>query len=271
MAFCPPVSAISVPIGPSRCASVWLIVCATSVDPVNTTPATRGSATARPPMSEPIAGQEMQHIGRHAGLEHELHRTVGNQRRLRRRLRQHGVTGRKRRRDLARKYRERKIPRADADEHAATAQTVGVALTRRSGHDQRLAKMPLRLRARSSAGNRRPRAARKSRREWSCRLHARTAPAARRVVFEQIGRAIQDPGAFVGRGPIPGDLPFTDSFSAASTCSFAARWQIPTTSAVFAGLTDGSSVPGISLPPTIGFAVQRPGTAAVHDPPAACG
>ena len=52
MAFCPPVSAISTggrPSALSRRASWRLIDCATSVEPVNTTPATAALPTRRPP------------------------------------------------------------------------------------------------------------------------------------------------------------------------------------------------------------------------------
>ena len=49
MALMPPVSAMSGTIGPSLPASVRLIFCATSVEPVKTTPAIRGSATRAAP------------------------------------------------------------------------------------------------------------------------------------------------------------------------------------------------------------------------------
>ncbi len=57
IAFWPPVSAISVPMAPSRPASVRLISRAVSVDPVNATPAILGSATARPPTDAPSPGR----------------------------------------------------------------------------------------------------------------------------------------------------------------------------------------------------------------------
>ena len=56
MAFCPPVSAISTGIGPSRAARARWISCAVSVEPVNATPATLGSATMRAPTSAPGPG-----------------------------------------------------------------------------------------------------------------------------------------------------------------------------------------------------------------------
>ena len=50
IALIPPVSAISGTIGPSLAASARLIVRATSVEPVKTTPATSGCATSMPPI-----------------------------------------------------------------------------------------------------------------------------------------------------------------------------------------------------------------------------
>ena len=54
----PPVSAISGTIGPSFAASARLICCATSVEPVKTTPATRGSSVkAAPVLPSPCASK----------------------------------------------------------------------------------------------------------------------------------------------------------------------------------------------------------------------
>ena len=50
-----------------RPASSRSISRATSVEPVNTTPCTRGSATSAAPTS-PVAGQQLQRVGRHAGF-----------------------------------------------------------------------------------------------------------------------------------------------------------------------------------------------------------
>ncbi len=55
MAFWPPVSAISGTIG-ARAASACAIALPTLVDPVNATPATRGSATSRAPIVSPAPG-----------------------------------------------------------------------------------------------------------------------------------------------------------------------------------------------------------------------
>ena len=62
MAFCPPVSAISGigrPVGDSRSASCAWISRATSVEPVNITPAVSGAPTSAAPTA-PVAGHELQ-------------------------------------------------------------------------------------------------------------------------------------------------------------------------------------------------------------------
>ena len=72
----------------------------------------------------------MQHVRRHTRFVKQLHGTKRNQRRLFCRFCKHRVTCRKRRSHLTRKYRQRKIPRTDADEYATTAQTERIALAR---------------------------------------------------------------------------------------------------------------------------------------------
>ncbi len=89
----------------------------------------------------------MQHVLRHAGLVQQPDGTVGNQRRRRGWLGQHGVAGGERGRDLARVNRQREVPWADRDEHAFAAHHVGVALAGRPGQQDRLAEVLLRLRA----------------------------------------------------------------------------------------------------------------------------
>ena len=69
-AFCPPVSATSGtgrPSGFRRSRKRRWISRATSVEPVNTTPRTRASPTSRAPTCA-VAGQQLQHARRHAGL-----------------------------------------------------------------------------------------------------------------------------------------------------------------------------------------------------------
>ena len=80
-----------------------------------------------------VAGHEMQRARRNAGLVQQAHGLGGDQRRLLGRLGHHGVAGGERGRDLAEKDRQREIPRADADEHAAAAIAQLVALAGRPG------------------------------------------------------------------------------------------------------------------------------------------
>ena len=112
---------------------------AVSVEPVNATPPTRGSATARRADDRTVARQEMQHVGRHAACKHQPDRLRRNERRLLGRFREHCVAGRQCRRNLAREYRQRKIPRADAREHATTVQAQLVAFARGPGQAHRRA------------------------------------------------------------------------------------------------------------------------------------
>ena len=121
-AFWPPVSAISTPIAASRAASARLIARAVSVEPVKATPATRGSLRQRGADGGAVARQELQHGFRHAGFVQQLHRVVADQVGLLGRLGDHAVAGGERGGDLADEDRQREIPRADADEHAAAVQ-----------------------------------------------------------------------------------------------------------------------------------------------------
>jgi hypothetical protein len=87
------------------------------------TPATPGSADEGCP---DLAGSrhELKDIGRDARLVQEPHSLGRNQRRLLGRLRQDGVAGRERRRNLAREDREREVPRGRC---RARAQAPGAA------------------------------------------------------------------------------------------------------------------------------------------------
>ena len=153
-AFWPPVSAISGSAAGrrrlSRSASCRLIDCATSVEPVNTTPATAGLRD-QAPADLAVAGQELQRLARHAGLVQERHGQRGDQRRLLGRLGDHRIAGGQRRRDLAGEDRQREVPRADAGDHAQRPMRVVRQSRRRS--------------PRSSAGSRPLRAPRR----WHCR------------------------------------------------------------------------------------------------------
>ena len=133
IALMPPVSAISGTIGPSLAASARLIVRATSVEPVKTTPAISGCATSAPPI-RPSPAHQMQRRRRHAGFMQQLDGFSRNQRRLLGRLRDDRIARHQGRRDLAQEDRQRKIPRRDRDEDATAAQAEHVALAGRSRH-----------------------------------------------------------------------------------------------------------------------------------------
>ena len=81
-----------------------------------------------------VAGNEMQRSGRNAGLVQQRNCACGDERRLFGRFCDHRVAGGERSRHLSEKDREREIPRADADEHAAAAIAEHVALASRPRH-----------------------------------------------------------------------------------------------------------------------------------------
>ena len=145
MAFTPPVSAISAASGPSRAASAELIARAVSTEPVNATPATRASPSSASPSARPSPGRNCSARRRNAGLLEQRDGARGDQRALLGRLRDHGVAGRKRRSDLAREDREREIPRAHTEEHAAPDELELVALAGRSRQCHRRRKHALGL------------------------------------------------------------------------------------------------------------------------------
>ena len=66
MQFWPPVSAISLAIGPSRAASARLMAIPVSVPPVKATPSMRGSRDERGADRLAASGKEVQHVDRHA-------------------------------------------------------------------------------------------------------------------------------------------------------------------------------------------------------------
>ena len=126
-----------------------------------------------------VAGNEMQRARRHAGLMQQRDRTRGDQRRLFGRLGDDGIAGGERRGHLAEKDRQRKIPRADADEDAAAAIAQHIAFAGRSRH--RLRRQARCAPARRNSGNsRQPRAVRRAHRRASCRLRSAAARAVRR-------------------------------------------------------------------------------------------
>ena len=137
MTFWPPVSAISTAIGPSRAASCRLMSCATSVEPVKATPATRLSDNSTLAQPRAVARQEGKHLFRYARRVQDFHRARGDQRRLLRRLGDDAVAGRQCGGHLPGEDRQREIPRADADEGPATSQGQFIALTRGARQLQR--------------------------------------------------------------------------------------------------------------------------------------
>jgi hypothetical protein len=113
IAFWPPVSATSTALS-ARSASVRLMSCATAVEPVNRTPAMRGSATSAAPTVFAASREQLQRGARHAGAMEQLHRRGRDQRRLLGRFGEHGVAGGKCGAHLADEDCQRKIPRRDA-------------------------------------------------------------------------------------------------------------------------------------------------------------
>ena len=129
----PPVSAISGTMGPVFSASARLMARPTSVEPVKATPATLALATSNSPTA-PSPGTRCSALAGYAGLVHDLYRKRSDQRRLFGRLGDDGIAGHERGAHLAEKDSERKIPWANADEHAAAAIAQLVALAGRPGH-----------------------------------------------------------------------------------------------------------------------------------------
>ena len=98
IAFWPPVSAMNGMIGPSRSASVRLIMRAVSVEPVKTTPASSGCAVSVPPTTLPSPGASWTTSLGNARLVHQLDRERADQRRLPGRLGNYGIARSERRR-----------------------------------------------------------------------------------------------------------------------------------------------------------------------------
>ena len=92
-----------------------------------------------------LARQEMQHIGRHAGLMQQPDRPRRDQRRLLGGLGHHRVAGRQRAGDLAGENGERKVPRRDRREHAAAMQAERVLFPGRSSEQARGSEFQARL------------------------------------------------------------------------------------------------------------------------------
>ena len=116
-----------------------------------------------------VAGHQMQRRCGHAGLMQQPHGLRRDQRRLLGGLCHHRIAGHQRRRDLAQKDRQRKIPRRDRHEDATAAQSQDVALAGRPGQRFARRRTACGLPRHSSGRNRRPRGPRKAHRRGSCR------------------------------------------------------------------------------------------------------
>ena len=146
----------------------------------------------------------MQHALRHAGLVQELHRLEGDERRLLGGLGDDRIAGRERRGDLAEEDREREIPRADADEHAAPAKREAVLLPGRPGQKLALAEMRARLRRVIAAEIDRLADFGERVIERLAGLGLQEGDEAPVPCLDEIGRALEASGAFRGRRHVPG-------------------------------------------------------------------
>ena len=84
----------------------------------------------------------MQGVRWNSGFMQDAHGLGSDEWRLLRRFRHHGIAGHQRGGDLTEKDRERKIPGADADEHAASAVAKLVRLARRARQRSRGKRAP---------------------------------------------------------------------------------------------------------------------------------
>ena len=133
--------------------------------PVKATPSQLGMGgqrLRRPSRRRPAAGASSR--GSSAGGVEQAHRLGRDQRRLLGRLGQDRVARRQRRGDLAGEDREREVPRADADEHAAAVQLQRIGFAGRAGQRARAGEIALGDGARSSGRSPPPRAPRPRRR-----------------------------------------------------------------------------------------------------------
>ena len=165
-----------------------------ALEPVKTTPATRGSLTRAAPTAPGPGKRCSTPPGTPASCSSLTARkaTIGV---CSGGLGQHRIAGRQRGGDLARENGEREVPGRDAGERAAAPQ-LRACWSRRSGPGARSARRTgAAPRPRSSAGSRPPRARRPARCRASCRPRAPSPPSAAR------GRARR------GRRPCPGSPP----------------------------------------------------------------
>ena len=179
---------------------------AVSVEPVNATPAMRGSATAAAPTTAPSPGRKCSTPAGTPACSSRRTACAATSGVCSAGFAMHRVAGRQRGSHLPREDREREIPRADAREHAAAVQAQLVALARGPGQAQRAAEL-------------RARPCRVVAQEIDRLAHlgdavrnglARLAHAHRdqlgRVLLEQVGGPVERCGADVGRRGVPGGL-----------------------------------------------------------------
>ena len=233
----PPVSAISVPMAPGRAAIERSMMRAVSVEPVNTTPASRGSRVSAAPTSAPSPGTNCSASGGTPACSSRPGRVGRRQRRLFRGLRDHGVAGRERRGHLSGEDRQRKIPRTDAAEHALAAQAQQVALA--GGARQRRLVRKVAARAHRVVAQEVHRLAHFA--DGIGQRLAGLAHAARDerggVLLEQLRGALEHRGALFAAGRVPVLLRARSAAPiAASTVAASAFVTLPICSAVLAGI-----------------------------------
>ena len=127
-------------------------------------------------------------------------------RRLLGRLGEDGVAGGERRRDLAGEDRERKIPRADADERAAPSQPVAVLLAGRAGKERVAGEEPARLGRIVAAEIDRLAHLRDAVVERLAALAGKQRDQPVAVRLDRVGGALQDRRALLRRRRLPGGM-----------------------------------------------------------------
>ena len=203
MALMPPVSAISGTIGPSFAASARLIFCA-DLGRAGEGDAGDARIVDQRRADRAVARHEIERIDRNAGRVQELHRLEGDERRLLGGLGDDGIAGGERRGDLAGENRQRKIPRADADEDAAAAQAIAVLLAGRAGQDRFRAEEAARLGGVVAAEIGRLADFRDAVVERLAALVREQRDEAVAVLLDQVGGAFERCGALVRGRPLPG-------------------------------------------------------------------
>ena len=157
------------------------------------------------PPDPAVAGQKMKGAGRDPRLQNQLGDAVCGERSLLRRLRNHRVAGDQRGRDLSRENRDRKVPGADAREHAAAVQRQHVALADRPGQRHRAAEPLARLLRVIAAEIHRFAYVRHGIGQGLPSLPDAQSHQARHIGLQQIGQPLQCRGAFGHADRGPGD------------------------------------------------------------------